>query len=202
MIVLLSMLGTFFVPWLAAAQAPAAAVASLPSFADVKASFVTSEAVLLDRNGTPISELRVDPRVRRLDWVSLADISPAMSAAVVAGEDRRFFEHNGVDWRGLATAAWDSFWRTLDGRRVRGGSTLTMQLAGMLDPALAPTASTRTLAQKWDQTRAALVLEQDWSKRQILEAYLNLASYRGEIKGLDAAALGLVRQDARGSRCA
>ncbi len=191
MIVLLSMLGTFFVPWLAAAQAPAAAVASLPSFADVKASFVTSEAVLLDRNGTPISELRVDPRVRRLDWVSLADISPAMSAAVVAGEDRRFFEHNGVDWRGLATAAWDSFWRTLDGRRVRGGSTLTMQLAGMLDPALAPTASTRTLAQKWDQTRAALVLEQDWSKRQILEAYLNLASYRGEIKGLGAAALGL-----------
>ena len=50
-----------------------------PSFATVTAAYVSSEALLLDRHGAPLSELRVDSRVRRLDWVSLADISPAMT---------------------------------------------------------------------------------------------------------------------------
>jgi penicillin-binding protein 1C len=66
-----------------------------------------------------------------------------------------------------------------------------MQLAGMLDPALALSGNSRTFTQKWDQAQAALALERTWTKPQILEAYLNLASYRGELKGLDAAAQGL-----------
>ena len=167
------------------------AAAPLPSFADVKSGYGTSEALLLDRHGAPLSEVRIDPRVRQLDWIRLADISPAVAATLIASEDKRFFEHGGVDWSGLAGAAWDSVWRTLDGRGARGGSTLTMQLAGMLDPALAPAGSSRTFTQKWDQAQAALALERTWSKPQILEAYLNLASYRGELKGLDAAAHGL-----------
>ena len=167
------------------------AAAALPSFADVKSGYGTSEALLLDRHGAPLSEVRIDPRVRQLDWIRLADVSPAVAATLVAAEDKRFFEHGGVDWSGLAGAAWDSVWRTLDGRGARGGSTLTMQLAGMLDPALALSGSSRTFTQKWDQAQAALALERTWSKSQILEAYLNLASYRGELKGLDAAAHGL-----------
>jgi penicillin-binding protein 1C len=147
--------------------------------------------LLVDRNGVPLSEMRIDMQVRRLDWVPLADVSPALSSALIAAEDKRFLEHHGVDWQGMAAAAWDSIWRTLDGRRVRGGSTLTMQLAGFLDPALASGGRTRTLAQKWDQAQMALALERQWSKQQILEAYLNLASYRGELKGLGAAARGL-----------
>ena len=146
---------------------------------------------LLDRHGAPLSELRVDAKVRRLDWVPLADVSPAMAATLIAAEDKRFYDHAGVDWAGLAGAAWDSVWRTFDGRRPRGGSTITMQLAGLLDPALAPGGSTRTLGQKWDQAQAALALERTWTKAQILEAYLNLASYRGELTGLNAAARGL-----------
>ncbi|TMG81799.1 MAG: penicillin-binding protein, partial [Betaproteobacteria bacterium] len=98
-----------------------------PPFETVKAAYVSSEALLLDRNGIPLSELRVDPKVRRLDWVSLAEISPAMAATLIAAEDKRFYEHAGVDWSGLAGAAWDSAWRALDGRRPRGGSTITMQ---------------------------------------------------------------------------
>jgi len=168
-----------------------AATPPLPSFADVKSTYGTSEALLLDRHSAPLSEVRLDPRVRQLDWIRLADVSPAVVATLVAAEDKRFFEHGGVDWSGLAGAAWDSVWRTLDGRGARGGSTLTMQLAGMLDPGLALSGSSRTFTQKWDQAQAALALERTWSKRQILEAYLNLASYRGELKGLDAAAHGL-----------
>ena len=167
------------------------AAAPLPSFADVKSGYGTSEALLLDRHGVPLSEIRVDPRVRQLDWIPLAEVSPAVAATLIAAEDKRFYEHGGVDWSGLAGAAWDSVWRTLDGRRARGGSTLTMQLAGMLDPALALAGNARTLTQKWDQAQAALALERTWTKREILEAYLNLASYRGELRGLDAAAHAL-----------
>ena len=165
-----------------------------PPFEAVKAAYVSSEALLLDRHGSPLSELRVDPKVRRPDWVSLPEISPAMAATLIAAEDKRFYDHAGVDWSGLAGAAWDSVWRTLDGRRPRGGSTITMQLAAFLDPGLSPTSAggnTRTLGQKWDQAQAALALERTWTKPQILEAYLNLATYRGELTGLAAAARGL-----------
>jgi penicillin-binding protein 1C len=168
-----------------------AAATPLPSFGVVRSAYGTSEALLLDRYGVPLSEVRIDPRVRQLDWIPLADVSPAVAATLVAAEDKRFFEHGGVDWSGLAGAVWDSVWRTLDGRGARGGSTLTMQLAGMLDPALSLSGSSRTLTQKWNQAQAALALERTWTKPQILEAYLNLASYRGELKGLDAAAHGL-----------
>ena len=165
-----------------------------PSFAAIKAAYISSEAILLDRHGEPLSEVRVDPKVRRLDWVALGDVSPAMAATLVAAEDKRFYEHGGVDWSGLAGAAWDSVGRTLDGRRPRGGSTLTMQLVGFLDPALSRSSAggnMRSFGQKWDQAQAALALERTWTKAQILEAYLNLASYRGELSGLAAAARGL-----------
>ncbi len=176
---------------LAAVPFGARAGTTIPSFESVARTFVSSDGVLLDRHGAPLSDVRIDARVRRLEWVALDEVSPAMSAALVAGEDRRFEEHHGVDWTGLAGAAWDSLWRTLDGRAPRGGSTITMQLASFLDPALAPRRTTRDLRQKWDQVQAALALEQRWSKAQILEAYLNLATYRGELAGLAAASRGL-----------
>jgi len=168
------------------------AAAAPPSFADVRQAYVPSEAVLVDRHGVALSEIRADATARRLAWVALSEVSPALVAALVAGEDRRFHEHAGVDWAGLAVAAWDSAWRALDGRRPRGGSTLTMQLAALLDAQLAPgTGAPRTLAQKWDQAAAALALERAWTKHEILEAYVNLVSYRGELTGLRAAAQGL-----------
>ena len=176
--------GTAWTPSIHAATTP-------PSFAAVQAAYASSEALLLDRHGAPLSELRVDTKVRRLDWVPLAEVSSAMAATLIAAEDKRFYEHAGVDWAGLAGAAWDSIWRTFDGRRPRGGSTIAMQLASLLDPALAPGGGARSLGQKWDQAQAALALERAWTKAQILEAYLNLASYRGELTGLNAAVRGL-----------
>ena len=184
-------------PALAAALALTLATAALgqapvPSFADVRNATPSSEARLVDRHGVELAGLRADAATRRLGWTPLAEISPALQAALIAGEDKRFHEHAGVDWPGLAVAAWDSLWRAADGRRPRGGSTLTMQLAGLLDPALrAPGGDARTLAQKWDQMEAARAIESAWSKAQILEAYLNLANYRGDLVGVRAAAYGL-----------
>jgi penicillin-binding protein 1C len=66
-----------------------------------------------------------------------------------------------------------------------------MQLAGMLDPALQAGPGGRTLGQKWDQAVAARELEAAWSKAQILESYLNLVAFRGELQGVGAAAQGL-----------
>ena len=169
-----------------------AAATAPPSFTDVQAAYVSSEALLLDRHGAPLSELRMNAKVRQLEWVTLADVSPAMNAALVAAEDKRFYTHDGVDWPGMAVAAWDSVWRSADGKRPRGGSTLTMQLAGLLDPALRNDGGApRTWTQKWDQAAAARALERTWSKAQILEAYLNLSSFRGELRGLRAATHGL-----------
>lgn len=154
-----------------------------PQFESVKTQFKPSDAQLLDRNGRVIHELRVDFKGRRLAWLATDDISAVLAKIVVAAEDRRFFDHAGVDWLALANATWHA----ARGSGSRGASTITMQLAALLDAKLGPTRAQRTLAQKWRQIRAARALERAWSKQQILEAYLNLVSFRGEIAGVHAA---------------
>jgi len=155
---------------------------ALPSFAEVKAAHRPSDLTLLDRHGEPIQTLRTDPTVRRLPWVPIADLSPALLHAIVLSEDRRFHEHSGVDWRAVAASAWANLWNT----RTRGASTLTMQLAGLIDEDLARPDSGRSVARKLDQALAARRLEARWRKAQILEAYLNLVAFRGELVGIGA----------------
>ncbi len=156
----------------------------VPSFDAVRARWRPSDAQLLDRHGAPIHELRVDAHGRRLAWTPLAAISPALQEAVIASEDHRFLRHHGVDFTAIAVATAGR----LAGRPGRGASTLTMQLAAMLDPRIARAGTRqRTATQKLRQMLAALALERRWSKPQILEAYLNLVTYRGEIEGVSAA---------------
>jgi penicillin-binding protein 1C len=150
----------------------------------VRARWRPSDAQLLDRNGEPIHEVRIDRHGRRLAWAALDDISPALIDAVIASEDRRFLRHRGVDFTALA----GSIRSRLAGRRRRGASTITMQLAALIDPALTPAGRRRTAWQKLIQIKTALAIERRWSKRQILEAYLNLVTYRGELQGIGAAA--------------
>lgn len=164
---------------------------TLPSYATVKAGYVPSEAWLLGRHGAVLAEKRVDFSVRRLQWAPLADVSPALTQILVASEDKRFFEHAGVDWQAVLASAWHNLWHFWGGRHPRGASTITMQLAAFLEPDLTPRDKRRSVAQKWEQMRAALKLEQTWSKQQILEAYLNLAPFRGEIVGIGAASSAL-----------
>jgi penicillin-binding protein 1C len=167
---------------------------AIPSYNKVRDDFVATEGMLLDRYGEPIHELRVDQHGRRLPWVPLADISPAFVAAVVRAEDKRFFEHNGVDWLALGDAAFD----TLFSPRARGASTLSMQVVAMLDQHLRARKDHRTLGQKWDQIQAARSLELTWTKGQILEAYLNLSTFRGELQGVGAAARALLGKEPSG----
>jgi len=169
---------------------PLAHAATIPDFATVRAETTTTEGRLVDRAGEPLAERRVSFDGRRLAWVPLDQLSPALLEALIEAEDRRFYQHDGVDWRAFAAAAVQNLWF----EHARGASTLTMQLAGMLDPALRPGAGVhgrRTLEQKFDQAVAAQELDARWSKAEILEAYLNLVPFRGELIGIHAAAWAL-----------
>jgi penicillin-binding protein 1C len=162
--------------WMASAPA-------IPSFAQMHARWRPSDAQLLDRRGEALYSHRVDLHGRRLEWIPLAQISPAMTRAAIASEDRRFMRHHGVDFRAAAGALAHD----LLGGRIRGASTITMQLASMIDPPLARRRHRRSIVRKLGQMRAAFTIEREWSKSQMLEAYLNLVTYRGELQGIDAA---------------
>ena len=155
---------------------------ALPSFGDVQRDHRPSDIAVLDRDGALLQRVRIDASVRRGQWVALADISPALRTAMVLSEDRRFYEHSGVDWRAVSAAAWGNLWNT----RTRGASTITMQLAGLLDDDLRRASGGRSVTQKLGQTVAAAQLERQWRKDQILEAYLNTVPFRGEMVGIDA----------------
>jgi penicillin-binding protein 1C len=155
---------------------------AIASFDEVRSEFRPSDTRVLDRHGELLQRVRTDPRVRRGQWIALAEVSPALRTAMVLSEDKRFYAHSGVDWRAVSAAAWGNVWNT----RTRGASTITMQLAGLLDDDLRRGGGGRSITQKLGQTVAAQQLERHWRKDQILEAYLNSVPFRGEIVGIDA----------------
>src|SRR3569623_1195437 len=158
----------------------------IPDYAAVRAAWQPSEAWLYDRNGVLIDSSRVDYQRRRLAWTSLDRIAKPVTETVIAAEDHRFYAHRGVDWLASFAALRDR----IEGKPSRGASTLSMQLAGFLSPGLARPGA-RGWIDKIRQMRAAMALDGAWGKDQILEAYLNLAGFRGEAQGIGAAALGL-----------
>ncbi|APW43681.1 transglycosylase domain-containing protein [Rhodoferax saidenbachensis] len=164
------------------------------TFSSVKAEYQSSDTLILDRNGELLHRLRTDATVRRGQWVALADISPALRTALVLSEDKRFYEHSGVDWRAVSSAAWANLWNS----KTRGASTITMQLAGLLDEDLKRGSNGRSVVQKLGQTVSAQMLESRWRKDQILEAYLNLVPFRGELVGIDAMSQTLFGKAAHG----
>ncbi|HYT73243.1 MAG TPA: PBP1A family penicillin-binding protein [Vicinamibacterales bacterium] len=109
--------------------------------------------------------------------VSLDEVSPDLRAAVIAVEDHRFYHHFGIDPIGLTRAAWRDA-RGAD--RLEGGSTLTQQLARTLF-----LSNKRTLGRKAQEAVLALLLEQQLSKNQILELYLNRIYLTGGVYGVE-----------------
>ena len=107
---------------------------ALPSYQDVRQSYVKSDSLLLDRHGEVLHELRTDKDRRRLDWTNLTEISPALREAVIQAEDKRFFDHSGVDYR----AAGGAVIKGLSSESLRGASTITMQLASFLNKEIRP----------------------------------------------------------------
>lgn len=158
----------------------------MPTYAAVRADWQPSEAWLYDREGRLLDSERVNFERRRLAWVPLKDINPAVRTAVVQSEDRRFWSHGGVDWLAVASAI-RSRWT---GDRSRGASTLAMQLAAFLDPSLAQPGK-RDWRTKLRQMRAAQALATQWSHAEMLEAYFNLVPLRGEAQGIGAGAQSL-----------
>jgi len=131
----------------------------------------------LDRHG---GTLRLAADRTGVRWLP-ADpdrLPPYLVAAVLAAEDRRFFAHRGVDPLALARAAWQD---ARARRVVSGGSTLTMQLARLLDP------RPRTPGAKLAQIALALRLESTLDKREILAAYLDRAPMGNRVTGFAAA---------------
>jgi len=111
--------------------------------------------------------------------VTLDEISPKAIASVITIEDRYFYQHPGVNPVSLVKSAIANY---RAGRTVRGGSTVTMQIARMIEP------KARTLRNKLFEIFRALQLEIRYSKAELLEMYFNLAPYGGNIEGIGAAA--------------
>jgi 1A family penicillin-binding protein len=121
--------------------------------------------------------------------VPLTEISTDLRNAVVAVEDRRFYHHPGIDPVGLARAVV----RNLQARRgVEGGSTLTQQLARTLF-----LSNVRTLGRKAKEAGIALLIEQQLTKNQILELYLNRVYLSAGVYGVEAMSEHLFRKPAR-----
>lgn len=159
---------------------------AVPDFVAYRQQWAPSEAWLYDRNGRLLDEARIDFSVRRLGWTARDAVSPALVHDLVHAEDRRFAWHGGVDWLAMGAALRDR----ITGRPLRGASTLTMQLAGFLWPEIGRPGR-RSAWDKLRQMRAAWAIESRWTKPQILEAYLNLAPFRGETQGVAAGAAAL-----------
>lgn len=139
----------------------------------------SSTAIYDDRGRLLRLVLASDGRYRL--WVPLKDMSPQLVDAVLMREDRWFYWHPGVNAYGLLRGAWVTFAR--HGHR-QGGSTITMQLARLLWPL-----DTRTPLGKLEQVARAMALELCYSKRQLLEAYLNDAPYGRNVEGAGTASL-------------
>ena len=112
-------------------------------------------------------------------WVPLSEMSPHLARAVIAAEDNRFCEHNGVDW----SAVGDVVEEYRDAGRLRGASTISMQTVKNLY--LWPS---RSVVRKGLEVGLVHVLEAAWSKQRIVEVYLNIAEFGPGVYGVHAAA--------------
>jgi monofunctional biosynthetic peptidoglycan transglycosylase len=113
-------------------------------------------------------------------WVPYDRIAPSLKRAVVAAEDAKFVEHEGFDWDAIEKAVEKN---RRKGRVVRGGSTISQQLAKNLF-----LSGDRSLWRKAQEALITVMIENLWSKRRILEVYLNVIEWGDGVFGAEAAA--------------
>jgi penicillin-binding protein 1C len=135
--------------------------------------------VLLDDQGEVIHAFLTRDQQWRMK-TSLAEISPLLKKTILAKEDKYFFYHPGINPFAIGKSLFDN---VLHGKIRSGASTITMQVARALEPA------PRTYRSKLREMFRALQLELKYSKEEILQLYLNLVPYGGNIQGVKAAAL-------------
>lgn len=150
--------------------------------------YQSTSRAYFDRQGRLLRLTLADDDRYRLH-VPLADIAPALREATLLYEDRDYYHHPGVDPLALLRAFWSSY---IVRERPVGASTITMQVAR-----LRWHLHTRSLSGKLVQILRALQLSRHYSKDEIFEAYLNLASYGRNIEGIEAASLVYFNKPAR-----
>lgn len=171
-----------------------AANSSIAAFEDLPSEFtatpLSQQSVILDAKGgviaTPYDQNRI--------IVGLDEVAPIMKQAAMAIEDSRFYEHNGVDVRGLSRAVVSNL---QDDTGTQGASTITQQYVKLAleeaalragDTEAAEAAKAQTLERKIQEAKYALSLEKELTKDEILERYLNLAYFGAQAYGIEAGA--------------
>ncbi|MFM5949417.1 MAG: transglycosylase domain-containing protein [Novosphingobium sp.] len=160
---------------LALAVAVGLTAQSLPSFDQIKTTQTEQMIVVRARDGTQLVSL--GPSYGK--WTSHEQIPQVMKDAMLSTEDKRYYNHIGIDPIGLARSFWV---RVRDGRFKQGGSTITQQLARTVF-----LNNSRSFARKLREGVLALALEWKFSKDQILELYLNKVYFGGGAYGVDSA---------------
>jgi penicillin-binding protein 1A len=151
-------------------------MADLPSPATLREVRLPMPLRIYSRDSRLIAEFGAERR----EPVMVEDVPPALIQAVLAAEDAHFFDHPGVDWQGLARAAVHL---VKTGERRQGGSTITMQVAREFF-----LGREKTFARKLTEILLALRMEQQLTKREILELYLNKTFFGQRAYGVAAAA--------------
>jgi len=164
------------------------------TFSDLPASLqappLSQRSVIKANDGTTLATFYYENR----QSVSLSDVPPVMRQAIVAIEDSRFYEHHGVDPKGILRALVKD---SSSGTAVQGASTITQQYVRQAlvetntaddNTAVANAATAKNLSRKLREARYALALEQKLSKDQILEDYLNTVYFGSGAYGVSAAA--------------
>jgi penicillin-binding protein 1A len=150
-----------------------------PSVADLKAYRPPEATRVFARDGSLVADLSPQRRV----VLDLRDIPPLVREGAIAVEDRRFWDHWGIDTRGVARALW----RNVSTASIREGfSTITMQLARSVFPEQLP--MSEKLSRKVCEVYLAVRIERELEKREILERYLNQIYLGAGLYGMEAAA--------------
>lgn len=122
-------------------------------------------------------------------YVSLEEVSPSFLSCLIAMEDRKFYQHHGLDYARIASSLWQNAQK---GEIVSGASTITQQLARTLY-----LTQEQTVSRKIKEARIALNLERKYSKNEILEAYVNCAFFGHNLYGVEAASQYFYHKNAK-----
>lgn len=141
-------------------------------------------SIAYDINGKTLSVLKGEKDVYYIEY---EDIPIYVKQAIISTEDKRFYKHNGIDYRGIMRAAVAMI---QDGEVTQGGSTITQQLARTVF-----LSNERTWERKIEEMYIAVELEKKYSKEEILEFYLNNVYFANGYYGIEAAAQGYFGMD-------
>ncbi len=185
----LALWGLFVVgllPVMALAIYIAILIPTIPSALELRQAAEARPSIVYAASGEKLTQFEAPFR----EWISLDNIPQHVVDALLATEDRKFYDHTGIDYRRMLGAAWHS----ITGDR-EGGSTITQQLARNLFPEEIGRAG--TIKRKLREMIAAVKIERAHTKRDILEAYLNTVPFLYTATGIERGALTYFDEHAR-----